>query len=197
MPKQGRKDEVLAAAIALFSRKGYHGTTVRDIADESGMLSGSLYAHYPSKEEMLFDIVQRAAEQFITGIAPIVGSDHPASAKLRAAMRSHLRVMAQSRDAAAIYLHEWKALTGARRTTIAEKRNAYEEGLANIIREGVATGEFRAVDAKFARLLVLSALNWLYQWYDPAGPLGPDAVADKFADLLLHGLTNREEGAPS
>jgi TetR/AcrR family transcriptional regulator, cholesterol catabolism regulator len=197
MPKQGRKDEVLAAAIALFSRKGYHGTTVREIADEAGMLSGSLYAHYASKEEMLFDIVQRAAEQFITGIAPIVASDQPASAKLRSAMRSHLAVMAQSRDAAAIYLHEWKALTGERRTIIATKRNAYEDGLAAIIREGAATGQFRPVDAKFARLLVLSALNWLYQWYDPAGPLGPDAVADKFADLLLHGLAQAEEGEPT
>ncbi|MDF2629230.1 MAG: transcriptional regulator, TetR family [Symbiobacteriaceae bacterium] len=197
MPRQGRKDDVLAAAIALFSRKGYHGTTVRDIADEAGMLSGSLYAHYSSKEEMLFDIVQQAAGQFISGIGPMLESDQPAADKLRAAMRSHLRVMALSRDAAAIYLHEWKALTGDRRTIIAEKRNAYEEGLAAIIRQGVEAGEFRPVDAKFARLLVLSALNWLYQWYDPAGALGPDAVADKFADLVLHGLTNGEEGASS
>jgi AcrR family transcriptional regulator len=197
MPRQGRKDEVLAAAIVLFSRKGYNGTTVRDIAVESGMLSGSLYAHFDSKEDLLFAIVLRAADQFINGIGPIVAGDLPAAAKLRAAMRSHLRVMAESRAAAAIYLHEWKALTGERRTIIAEKRNAYEDGLAAIIRQGVATGEFGAVDAKFARLLVLSAVNWLYQWYDPAGPLGPDAVADKFADLLLHGLTNREEGAPS
>lgn len=191
MPRQGRKEHVLAAAIALFSRKGYHGTTVRDIAVESGMLSGSLYAHIESKEDLLYEIVLQAADQFMAAIGPIVPADLPASAKLRAVMKAHLQVMAESRDAAAIFMHEWKALSGERLAVISEKRNAYEDGLASIIRQGMAAGEFRAVDAKFARLLVLSAVNWLYQWYDPAGPLGPEAVADKFADLLLHGLMEK------
>ena len=67
------------------------------------------------------------------------------------------------------------------------------EGLWNdIIEEGVATGAFRGADPRFARLLVLSAANWTYQWYDPRGPLGPDAVADRFADLALGGLAAQD-----
>jgi AcrR family transcriptional regulator len=191
MPRPGRKDDVVAAAITLFSRKGYHSTTVRDIAEESGMLSGSLYAHIASKEELLYQIVLQAAERFMAGITPIVSGPGTAAAKLRAAMGAHLQVMAGDRDAAAIFLHEWKALTGDRRALVAARRREYERQFAAIIGQGIAGGEFRAVEEKFARLLVLSAVNWLYEWYDPAGPLGPDELAGKFADLILQGLAKQ------
>lgn len=194
MPRPGRKEEVVAAAVTLFSRKGYHGTTVRDIALESGMLSGSLYAHIDSKEDLLYEIVLGAADWFMAVMASVLKTPAPASTKLREAMKGHLRVMAESREAAAIFMHEWKALSPERRAVVAEKRRAYEGAFAEIIAQGVVAGEFRAVDAKFARLLVLSAVNWLYQWYDPSGPLGPDAVADRFADLIVHGLVKGKGG---
>lgn len=194
MPRPGRKEHVLEAAVSLFSRKGYHATTVRDIAESSGMQSGSLYAHIAGKEDLLFEIVLGAAEQFMTAIQPIAAGPGTASEKLRAAMKAHLRVVAGALPAATIFLHEWKALSGERREIIAARRNAYEESLAQIIRQGVAAGEFRQLDEKFARLLVLSAVNWLHEWYDPAGPLLPDAVADKFADLLLEGFVQRGGG---
>lgn len=193
VPRPGRKENVLEAAVTLFSRKGYHGTTVRDIAEESGMLSGSLYAHISSKEDLLFAIVDKAAGEFLAAIEAVASDPGSAAHKLRAAMVAHLRVVAQSLDAATIFLHEWKALSPDRRAIIAQKRRAYERGLARIIREGVASGEFRPVDEKFARLLILSAVNWLYAWYDPAGPLSPEQVADRFAELLLSGLM-REGG---
>ncbi|HWI65259.1 MAG TPA: TetR/AcrR family transcriptional regulator [Symbiobacteriaceae bacterium] len=197
MPRHGRKEDVVAAAVALFSRKGYHGTTVRDIALESGMLSGSLYAHIESKEDLLYEIVLGAAERFMAAVGVALDSRQPAAAKLRGAMKGHLRVMAESREAAAIFMHEWKALSPERRAVIAEKRRNYEGAFAAIIAEGVAVGDFRPVDEKFARLLVLSAVNWLYQWYDPSGPLGPDAVADRFADLIVHGLVSHKGGGES
>jgi AcrR family transcriptional regulator len=188
MPRPGRKENVLEAAVSLFSRKGYHGTTVRDIAEESGMLSGSLYAHITSKEDLLFEITCRASDQFMAAVEPIASARAPAPVRLREAMAAHLRVVAGSLEAATIFLHEWKALSPERRAIIAERRKAYERLLARIIRDGVESGEFRRVDEKFARLLLLSAVNWLYEWYDPAGALGPDEVADRFADLILGGL---------
>jgi len=188
MARPGRREHVLEAAITLFSRQGYHATTVRDIARSSGMLSGSLYAHMSGKEDLLFEIVDRAADQFLQAAAPIAGGPGSAAEKLRAAMRAHVRVVAGSLEAATVFLHEWKALSGERREIIAAKRQGYEDLLGSIIRQGVETGEFRPVDGKFARLLVLSAVNWLYEWYDPSGPLMPEAVADKFADIILDGL---------
>jgi len=194
MAKQGRRTEVLEAAIRLFSARGYHGTSVREIADALGMGSGSIYAHIESKEDLLFEVVDQAAERFVTAVRPIAGGPGPAAGKLRQALIAHAEVVAASRDAATVFLHEWKALSPERRAAVAAKRDAYEELYAGIIRQGVAEGRFRAVDEKFARLLVLSAGNWLYEWYDPAGPMGPAEVAERFADLILQGLQRKETG---
>lgn len=178
----------MEASVALFSQKGYHGTTVRDIAQSSGMLSGSLYAHFAGKEEILFAIVERAAMQFLEVLEPIAAGPGKAAEKLRAALTAHLQVVAQSRDVATIFLHEWQALSPERREQVMAWRKRYEDLLGAIIREGVESGEFRAADETFARLLVLSAANWAYQWYSPSGPLGPEAVAERFSDLILRGL---------
>ncbi len=188
MGRPGRKEELLEAAVALFSQKGFHATTVRDLADQVGMKSGSLYAHIATKEDLLEQIVLRSAEQFQAAVAPIVAGDAPAGVKLRQAMAAHIRVVASDPAAATVFLHEWKALSPERHATVIAARVAYEELLAAIIRQGVERGEFRPVDETFARLLVLSAVNWVYQWYQPGGPLGPDEVADRFAELILHGL---------
>jgi AcrR family transcriptional regulator len=190
LPRQGRRENVLEAAVALFSRKGYHGTTVREIGDEAGMLSGSLYAHITSKEELLYEVVLAAAEQFLAAIKPIAEGPGPAGEKLRQAMRAHLLVVAGNLEAATVFTNEWQALSPARQAVYLEKRNAYEALLAGIIRQGIDSGEFRHLDEKFARLLVLSAVNWLYAWYNPHGPLGPEVVADNFADLILQGFSN-------
>lgn len=189
MPRIGRKESILAAARALFSAKGYHGTTIRDIAEESGMLSGSLYAHIKSKEDLLFEIMSQGGDDFLAAITPIAEGPGTASEKLRRAMAAHVQVIASSMETATIFMHEWKALDPERRAVIQAKRDRYEELLIGIIRQGVAAGEFRPdADEKFVRLLILSALNWLYAWYNPAGPLTPEAVAERFAELILAGI---------
>ena len=188
MPRPGRKENVLEAAVSLFSRKGYHGTTVRDIAAESGMLSGSLYAHVESKEDLLVEIVNRAAGQFMAAVAPIVDGPDTAAAKLQAAMTAHVRVVAGSLEAATVFLHEWKALSPERREQVARWRREYEALWDRILAEGIQSGEFAPVGVRMARLLVLSSVNWLYEWYNPEGPLGPEEIAREFAALLLNGL---------
>jgi TetR/AcrR family transcriptional regulator, cholesterol catabolism regulator len=200
MPRPGRKSQILEAAVSLFSAKGYHGTTVRDIAEESGMLSGSLYAHINSKEDLLFEIVEQAAGQFLAAVGPIAAGPGPAAARLEAAMAAHSRIVAGSLPAATIFLHDWRSLEPERRGAIMAKRQEYEALFGRIICDGVERGEFRPVDDRFARLLVLSAVNWLYQWYSPEGPLGPDEIASRFAALILGGLqaergTAEREGA--
>ena len=188
MPRAARRDQLLRAAASVFSRRGFHGATVREIAQQSGMLSGSLYAHISTKEDLLYEIVARAARQFIDSVRPIAERTGSAAGRLREALRAHLRVVAGSIEEATVFLHEWKALSGPRREQVQQLRDTYEALWERIIEEGVRTGEFPAVDVKFARLLVLSAANWAYHWFRPDGPLSADEVADRFADLLLRGL---------
>lgn len=183
-----RFDMILEAAERLFSERGYHATSVRDIAGEAGILSGSLYAHIDSKEDLLYEIVLRSARQFLAGVEMAAKSADGPEEKLRKAMRAHVSVVAHAREAARVFLHDWKALEPPRREEVLELRDRYESLWEWIIREGIKARRFRAVDARFARILVLSVANWTYTWYHPDGPLGPEEIADRLTDLVLGGL---------
>jgi TetR/AcrR family transcriptional regulator, cholesterol catabolism regulator len=178
-----RREQILEVAARLFSERGYHGTSMRDIAEATGVLAGSLYAHIASKEDLLYDVVRRAADQFIGRLEEVAAADVPPAERLRLAMRAHVAVLAGSLDAAWVFHHEWRALSPTRREEVRALRRRYED-----LWDGVVRDLDGGRDSRFARLLVLSAANWTYTWYRPDGPLTPDEVADRFTDLLLDGL---------
>jgi AcrR family transcriptional regulator len=186
-----RKEQIYSTARSLFRERGYPATTVRDIAREMNMQAGSLYAHIDSKEDVLWEIVNKAATQFLASAEPIAASDLRPTEKLRELVRAHVRMVAANLAEATIFLHEWKFLGDERRREIAERRNHYESLYRHVVEEGIASGEFAPTDPKMATLLVLSAVNWMPQWYNPAGPLSPAEVADNFIELVLRGLEPR------
>lgn len=186
-----RKDQILEIAAELFSERGYHATGMRDLAEQTGLLPGSFYAHFSSKEEILYQIVIEAARQFLGGMETLRAAPASPEERFRGAMRAHIEVVARDLEGARVFLHEWRALRGRRRTEIRKLRRRYEELWDEIIRE------VAPADPKLARLLVLSAANWTYVWYDPKGPLGPEEIADRFSDLLLSGLRGKREGKVS
>jgi TetR/AcrR family transcriptional regulator, cholesterol catabolism regulator len=188
MTERGRRQEILKAARVLFREKGYHATTVRDIADMTGLLSGSLYAHIKTKEDLLFEIVNEIADDFLRRLEAVLESDGSPTAKFRKALAAHIEVVADNLDAAAVFSHEWRALSEERKAVIRKKRDLYENLWAKLIEEGIDSGEFHTAHRKFSRIVVLSVANWLYQWYDPEGDLSPAQVAEHLADVLLSGL---------
>lgn len=191
MGRPTRKDLILEVAVRLFSERGFHGTTIREIAEEAGMLSGSLYAHIQTKEDLLYEVVMQAADRFLGAIEPLVTADLPAAEKLLQAMIAHAEVVAASRAHATVFMHEWKGLSPARRAEVAARRKAYEQRLGQILTDGTLRGEFQPLDERMARLLILSAVNWIYEWYDPTGPLSPADVADRYWRLILEGIQPR------
>ena len=181
-----RRDQLVDVATSLFSEHGYEGTSVRDIAEAAGIRAASVYAHVAGKEDFLYRIVADAAERFMAGVEDAVGSTDDPLEQLRLAMRAHVRVVAEDVRAARVFHHEWRALTGERLEEVIALRDRYE-GLWDVI-VGRLPGKR---PRKLSRLLVLSAANWVYTWYDPEGSLSPDEVADGFTDLLLRGLGTR------
>jgi AcrR family transcriptional regulator len=186
-----RKEQIYSTARSMFSERGYHATTVRDIARELNLQGGSLYAHIDSKEDVLWELVSRAAEQFLGAVEPIVESDAPPAEKLREMVRAHVNVVADNLENATVFLHEWKFLGDERREAIGSRRDRYEHLYRHVIEEGIASGDFAPADPKMAATLVLSAVNWMPQWYKPSGPLTPTEIADKFSALVLEGLRPR------
>lgn len=183
-----RRDELLSAAQRLFSERGYEATSVRDIAEALDLRPGSLYSHIAAKEELLWEILQSSADRFFAAVEPIAASKVVTLEKLRRAIAAHVKVITDSVAAAAVYTTEWRHLAEPRRRQFAERRDAYERMFRDLVRDGVREGTFGDMDEKFATLLILSTMNWVYQWYRPHGPMTPEEISRKITDLLLNGL---------
>jgi AcrR family transcriptional regulator len=192
-----RRRQIEDVASALFGHRGYAATSMRDIAKALDLQGGSLYAHIPSKEAVLAAIVEEAADAFHAAVRPIAEGPGTAAERLRAMIGAHLGVVTGGRDRAKVFLFEWTFLAPERREAVARSRAAYQGYFERVIGEGADAGEFEAADPRLAAIFVLSAMNGMAHWYRPDGRLGPDALAEQYADLFLGGLRvpSKHEGA--
>src|SRR3954454_8509809 len=181
-----RRTELTRQAARLFAQKGYHGTSIGEIAEALGVQKGSLYAHISSKQDLLYETMAEGARAFHGGLDAI-DDGLPATEKIRLVLRSHLRVVADQLDVATVFVQEWRYLEGERRDEIVAERRRYEERIRSLFREGRDLGDLRSdLDDGTAALLVLSAVNRAYTWLR-AGT-DTEALADRFYDLLLDGM---------
>jgi TetR/AcrR family transcriptional regulator, cholesterol catabolism regulator len=181
-----RREELTRTAARLFAERGYHGTSLADLAEELGIQKASLYHHIESKEDLLWEVARGGAEAFHSALDAVPDGE-PAIEKIRLALRAHLRVVGEQLDAATVFTREWRALAGERRERFLAERRRYEERVRELFREGVERGDLRTdLDVATATLLFLSAANWAYTWLRPGADT--DALADRFFGVLLDGM---------
>jgi AcrR family transcriptional regulator len=181
-----RRSELTRAAARLFAEKGYHGTSIGDLAEALGVQKGSLYHHIESKQDLLYETMREGADAFHAALDAIP-DDATAVERIRLALRGHLRVVAEQLDVATVFVREWRYLEGERRDEILRARRRYEERFRALFREGRELGELRAdLDDASAALLGLSAANWAYTWLRPG--YDTDELADRFFALLIDGM---------
>jgi AcrR family transcriptional regulator len=182
-------DEIIAAAARVFRTKGYHAATVQDIADEVGILKGSLYHHLASKEDLLYLIVKEPIARMYQTMGEIVATDLPAPEKLRCAILAHVEAFDRHYPHLFVYLREREEMKRRFRELIKLSPKQYERFWQQILREGIKSGEFRAdLDVQVVSYGLLGMLNWLYQWYRPQGRLSVREVAEQFTAIALSGL---------
>jgi len=181
-----RRNELTRQAARLFAEKGYHGTSIGDLAEAMGVQKGSLYAHIDSKADLLWEVARDGATAFHAAL-DAVPDDVPAAEKIRLALRAHLAVVAEQLDIATVFIREWRYLEGERREEFIAERRRYEERFRMLFREGRELGELRTdLDDATATLLALSAANWAYTWI--RSDTDTDELADRFYDFLLDGM---------
>jgi AcrR family transcriptional regulator len=181
-----RRAELVRAAARLFAERGYHGTSMGDIADALGVQKASLYSLTESKQQLLYDAVRAGAEAFHSALDEVDDDAH-AVERIRQALRGHLRVVAEQLAAATVFTREWRYLEGEGRDEFVAERRRYEERWRDLFRDGVERGELKVdLSVSDAALVVLSAANWAYTWLREDADT--DALADRFVAILVEGI---------
>lgn len=184
-----KPSEIFAAALRLFQAKGYHGASMQDLADAVGMQKASLYYYFRSKQELLTLVCERGAGAFTQTLEEIVASDLTAPVKLRRAMECHLVALCEQLDLFSVFLREQKFLDETQKEALRGEGKKHAALWAAILEQGIASGEFRAVNVTVTTLALLGMCNWLYEWYSPDGAFAPREIAATFSELILTGLT--------
>jgi TetR/AcrR family transcriptional regulator, cholesterol catabolism regulator len=181
-----RRSELTREAARLFAEKGYHGTSIGDLADALGVQKASLYHHIESKADLLWDVAREGGAAFHAALDELPETLGPTE-KIRAALRAHLRVVSQQLDLATVFVREWRYLDGERRDEFVAERRRYEDRIRALFRDGVEQSELRTdLDVGVAALLLLSAANWAYTWLQPGRDT--DELADRFFELMIEGM---------
>lgn len=189
-----RRRQIEDVASGLFREQGYAGTSVRDIARGVAIQGASLYAHVASKEDVLWAIVRRAADQFEVAAdeAARESDGRPADQRVEAMVRAHVGVVTADAGQASVFVREWRSLSTERRNRIGARRDAYEQRWRRLISEGIEAGLFAPVDPDLAAAFVLTALNGIATWYRPDGPLSARAIAAEYIHLSRRALGAEE-----
>lgn len=185
-----RRDEVLDAAAAVFSEKGFHAATLKDIAERVGVQPAGLYHYVESKEAALIEVCRRSGRAFLEAMKASLEEDRPAPDLLRDAIRRHIQN--NRRELVYIFAFRRSGLPGAVLPDLQGMASEYQALWESVIARGVDRGELAPrTDPHTAAIALLAMLNGAVEWYGRLPPAEIDAVADRFAGIALDGLIPR------
>ena len=180
---------VLEAAGHLFREKGFEGTTVREIAAAAGMLPGSLHYRYATKEAILAGLMKRGMRRALREVREAIAKEREPIARLRAALRAHLRLLVEGDDAVYVILYEWRSLPPEQHRQVVRLRDDYEALWSGLLLAAEGAGHLRdGLDHRLLRFLLLGAMNWAPQWFDRRGELTAEEIADTFWSFVADGV---------
>ncbi len=183
------RSDVVSAAGRLFAEKGYHGTSMRDLGRELGLLGSSLYAHVDSKQDLLVDVVEEGARLFHESADRAIESSGPARVRLRSLIDGHVGVVLSNPDVVRTFLNEARMLDGEHRSRVVAARDTYEQAFREVMADGIGDGSFRpGLDPKIASIFVLSVLNALERWFHPRGWLDQEELVEEIFSFVMAGI---------
>jgi AcrR family transcriptional regulator len=188
------RDDILSAAAQVFSQKGFHATSMQDIAQAVNLQKGSLYHHVSSKQEILVDLLDRALDLLIERLSGVLDQPNPPEEKLRQAIRVYLETLAEHADLSVVLLLEHRSLEPDLHIRHVPRRDRFESMWRDVIQEGKDAGIFSCISPSLAARALLGVMNWTITWYQPDGPMTAAEIAEQFADLFLNGLMRRDVG---
>lgn len=184
-----RYQSILLESARLFREKGYLATSIRDIGDALDITSAALYYHFKNKEELLLAIMLVALEELRTAVDAAISAETEPNQRIKAAMRTHLRISVEYQDFAIVLLQEARHLSGEALERVVAERDSYERIWKQLFRDARATGQYRDdVDIRLLRLLTFGAINLVVTWYRKSGAYQPEEIADQLFMIATEGV---------
>ncbi|MEV0919895.1 TetR/AcrR family transcriptional regulator [Streptomyces sp. NPDC049967] len=188
-----RRAELLATAAEVFAAQGYNATTVRRIADEAGLLAGSLYYHFDSKESMLDEILSAFLDELWAGYGTVLAAGLGPAATIEALVTQSFRQIDRHGPAVAIYQKESGRLSAQPRFAyLSDSRGKFEDAWLRTLERGVAERAFRSdLDVRLVYRFVRDTVWVAASWYRPGGTHSPEEIARQYLSMVLEGITPR------
>ncbi|MFB7210392.1 TetR/AcrR family transcriptional regulator [Streptomyces sp. NPDC056255] len=189
-PSPERRRELLATAAEVFAAQGYNATTVRKIADAAGMLAGSLYYHFDSKESMLDEILSTFLTELWEGYDTVLAARLAPRQTIEALVTESFREIDRHRAAVAIYQKEARHLAAQPRFQyLADSQQKFEKAWLGTLERGVADHSFRAdLDIRLTYRFVRDTVWVAASWYRPGGLHSPEEIARQYLSMVLDGI---------
>ena len=188
-PSKRRRQEVMDVAAQIFNDKGYEATSIQEIAEEVGILKGSLYYYIDTKEDLLFGVIQEAYDAALGVIEELDQHEGSALEMIEALVRRHAEVFAATRLQSSVFFREFRALSEQRQKTIREAADVYNRFVVSQIRRGQRAGEIKPeINARLAAIGIIGMMNSMAFWYRPEGSATVAQIGREFSRLVIGGL---------
>ena len=197
----GRLGEIYRVAAQIICEKGYDATSMNDIAEAVGITKAGIYHHIPGKKDLLFQIMNFGLDELDEEVIVPARAIVDAEQRLRAIIANHVRLITnrstpQGNNPVTIVVEEVAGLTPAHRRKIDQRKRAYVDLVRETLQHLKEEGKLTDVDVTTATFSILGMILWLSRWYNPAGRLTPEEVAEEIAKIALGGLL-RTQRRPS
>ena len=182
------EQRIVEAATALFSEKGYHATTMREVAAAVGIRAGSLYNHFPGKQELLLRIAASTMEELLAGGRSAVDAHGSPAERLRAFVVFHVTYHAERRLQAKVADGQLHALEPEDHRAVVAIRDAYEALLRGLLEDGRERAGWPVADSRILTFAISTMCTGVDAWYREDGHLSPREIAEVYADFVLAAL---------
>jgi AcrR family transcriptional regulator len=192
---EGRHDQheakrlaILRAAARIFTERGYHTTSVAEVAEALGVSKPFLYYYLKNKEDILFACSRIATEQLQEVLEQVRNAPGTGWEKLRMLFRGYARVMTTDFGICLLRSTTPGSLPREMRERLYAGRRRLNTEVERLVAQGIADGSIRSLHPRMASFALFGAFNWISNWYRPEGPMPPEGIADVFLDLFARGM---------
>lgn len=187
-----RRELLLATAANVFAAKGFHPTTMRDLARATGMSLAGIYYYVRSKDELLYLVQHQCFTAVLRGADRVAEVHRDPAERLTALIEHHVGFFADHMDEMKVLSHEADSLSGDHCRVVGDLKRRYLDLMVDAL-GALDEAEGLRVPPRVAAFALFGMLNWIYTWYDPSGPVPLPALAEHFATIATHGIASSVE----